>query len=313
MVELQKAWVYKEYGKFQDVLKLDEIPVPEVTPDQVLVKVEAAALNPIDFKRGLGYFSKTDSPLPTVPGYDVAGVVFKVGCEVSKFKEGDEVYGDINEYSIDKPKQWGGLAEYTAVEEKLLALKPRNLTFAEAASLPVAVETAEQGLEQANFQKGQTILVTGGAGGVGSQVIQIAKEVYGASLVATTASTKKLEFVKSLGADVAIDYTKDNYEELPKKYDVVYDTVGDYPKCIKAVKDGGKVVLISAYGDAPAINLGLVADGKILTKLAPYFEQGKVKPIIDPKGHFKFAQVIEAFAYLETGRATGKVVVSIGE
>ncbi|PIA40531.1 hypothetical protein AQUCO_02500322v1 [Aquilegia coerulea] len=216
-----KAWVYGDYGGV-DVLKFDsKVSVPEVKEDQVLVKVVAAALNPVDGKRRLGKFKATDSPLPTVPGYDIAGVVVKVGSQVKTLKEGDEVYGDINEKALEFPKQFGSLAEYTAVEEKLLALKPKNLDFIQAASLPLAIETAYEGLERTGFSAGKSILVLGGAGGVGSLVIQLAKEVFGASKVAATSSTGKLDFLKSLGVDLAIDYTKENFEDLPEKFDVV--------------------------------------------------------------------------------------------
>ncbi|XP_060675060.1 2-methylene-furan-3-one reductase-like [Ziziphus jujuba] len=130
-----KAWVYGEYGGV-DVLKLDtKVSVPEVKEDQVLIKVVAAALNPVDFKRRQGKFKNTDSPLPTVPGYDVAGVVVKVGSQVKEFKEGDEVYGDIHGKALEGPKQSGSIAEYTAVEEKLLALKPKNLSSQLSTSL----------------------------------------------------------------------------------------------------------------------------------------------------------------------------------
>ncbi|CAA2967792.1 2-methylene-furan-3-one reductase [Olea europaea subsp. europaea] len=220
-----KAWSYSEYGGV-DVLKLESnVAVPEVKEDQVLIKVVAAALNPVDFKRRLGKFQATDSPLPTVPGYDVSGIVVKVGSQVKGLKEGDEVYGDIHEKTLDGPKQFGSLAEYTAVEEKLLALKPKNLDFAQAAGLPLAIETAYEGLERAGFSSGKSILILGGAGGVGSLVIQLAKHVFGASKIAATASTPKLDFLKSLGADLAIDYTKENFEDLPEKFDVVYDSV----------------------------------------------------------------------------------------
>ncbi|KAG5520939.1 hypothetical protein RHGRI_033486 [Rhododendron griersonianum] len=168
-----KAWVYGEYGSV-DVLKFDSsVSVPPVKDDQVLVKVAAAALNPVDFKRRLGKFKATDSPLPTVPGYDVAGVVVKVGSQVKSLKEGDEVYGNINEKALEGPKQFGSFAEYTAVEEKLLALKPKNLDFAQAAGLPLAIQTAYEGLERSGFSDGKSVLVLGGAGGVGSLVIQV--------------------------------------------------------------------------------------------------------------------------------------------
>lgn len=305
-----KAWVYKEYGNSQKVLNLEtNVEVPSLREDQVLIKVVAAALNPVDFKRMLGVISATDSPLPTIPGYDIAGVVEKVGSQVKKFKVGDEVYGDINEKALDHPKQNGSLAEYTAVEENLLALKPKNLSFVEAASLPLAIETAYEGLERSAFSADKSILVLGGAGGVGTLVIQLAKHVFGASKVAATSSTAKLDLLKSLGADLAIDYTKENIEDLPEKFDVVFDAVGQCDKALKGVKEGGKVVAIIGSVTPPAFLFVVTSDGSMLEKLNPYLESGKVKAIIDPKGPFPFSQTLEAFSHLESSRATGKVVI----
>ncbi|KAJ4749150.1 Zinc-binding dehydrogenase family oxidoreductase [Rhynchospora pubera] len=304
-----KAWAYDDYGDVS-MLRFDgSVAVPDIKEDQVLVKVSAAALNPVDFKRRFGKFKATDSPLPTVPGYDVAGTVVKVGSQVNSLKEGDEVYGDVNEKALEGPKQYGSLAEYVAVEEKLLALKPKILDFSQAAALPLAIETANEGLERAGFGPGKSILVLGGAGGVGSLVIQLAKNVFGASRVAATSSTGKLELLKSLGADLAIDYTKENFEDLPEKFDVVYDAVGQCDKAVKAVKEGGSVVVLTGAVTPPGFRFVVTSDGSALTKLNPFLESGKVKPVIDPKGPFPFSQVVEAFSYLETGRATGKVVV----
>ncbi|KAL6187074.1 hypothetical protein ACLB2K_043189 [Fragaria x ananassa] len=304
-----KAWVYEEYGGV-DVLKFDtKVAVPELLDDQVLIKVMAAALNPVDFKRRQGKFQSTDSPLPTVPGYDVAGVVVKVGSQVKDFKVGDEVYGDIHEKALDGPKQSGSLAEYTAVEERLIALKPKNLDFAQAASLPLAIETAYEGLERTGFSAGKSLLVLNGAGGVGSLVIQLAKHVFGASRVAATSSTGKLELLKSLGADLAIDYTKENIEELPEKFDVVYDAIGQCDKAVKVVKEGGSVVALTGAVTPPGFRFVVTSNGAVLKKLNPYLESGKVKPVIDPKGPFPFSKLVEAFSYLETNRATGKVVI----
>ncbi|MCO5600115.1 hypothetical protein L7F22_054223 [Adiantum nelumboides] len=305
----QKAWYYDEYGAAKDVLKFGEVAVPQLQPEQVLVKVKAAALNPVDFKRRLGKIKATDSPLPTVPGYDVAGVIVKVGSNVTAFKEGDAVYANVSEQALNGPKQWGSIAQYTAVEEKLLGAKPKNLSFAEAASLPLAIETALEGLERAGFKEGQSILVLGGAGGVGSLVIQLAKQVFGASLVAATASTSKLDFLKELGVDVAIDYTKEKYEDKHEKYDVVFDAVGECDKAIKVVK-GGSVVVLTGAVSPPGFRFVVTSKGESLSKLNPYLESGKVKPIIDAKGLFKFSEVVEAFSYLETGRATGKIVIA---
>ncbi|CAJ1946741.1 unnamed protein product [Sphenostylis stenocarpa] len=304
-----KAWVYFEYGNTEEILILESnIPIPDTKEDQVLIKVVAAALNPIDYKRALGSFKSIDSPLPTVPGYDVAGVVVRVGSQVKKFKVGDEVYGDINQDPLNNPKTIGSLAEYTAVEEKVLAHKPSNLNFIEAAALPLAIITAYQGLERVEFSAGKSILVLGGAGGVGSLVIQVAKHVFKASKVAATASTAKLDLLRDLGADLAIDYTKENVAELEEKFDVVYDTVGhsEIEGALKAVKESGKVVTIAAYGNPEAIFLRRISDGSVLEKLHPYLESGKVKPLLDPKSPFLFSQTVEAFAHLKTNRAIGK-------
>ncbi|XP_056170020.1 2-methylene-furan-3-one reductase-like isoform X2 [Syzygium oleosum] len=305
-----KAWLYAKHGNPVDVLKLDsDLRVPEIKEDQVLVKVVAAALNPVDAKRALGFFKDTDSSPPIVPGYDMAGVVVKVGDQVKKFKVGDEVYGDVNEKSLDHPQQHGTLAEYTAVEERLLALKPKNLSFVEAAALPAAIETAYEGLERTRLSSGKSILVLGGAGGVGSLVIQLAKEVFGASRVAATSSTGKLDFLKSLGADLAIDYTKENFEDLPEKFDVVYDTIGQRERATRAVKEGGSVVTIVGGVTPPTFKFVWTSKGSILEKLNPFIESQKIKPVIDPKGTFPFSRVLQAFAYLGTGRVTGEIVI----
>ncbi|KAK3413240.1 hypothetical protein EUGRSUZ_I01807 [Eucalyptus grandis] len=217
-----KAWVYREHGNVADVLGLDpELEVPKLQEGQVLVKVLAATLNPADAARVKGVFQLPGFSLPAVPGYDLAGVVVKVGREVKELKVGDEVYGFMWHAKKD-----GTLAEYAAVEESFLALKPKKLRFGEAASLPVVIQTAYGGLERAGLSHGKSLLVLGGAGGVGTLIIQLAKEVFGASRVAATSSTGKLDLLKSLGADLAIDYTKVNFEDLPEKFDVVYDTVG---------------------------------------------------------------------------------------
>nr|AFK35692.1 unknown [Lotus japonicus] len=304
-----KAWVYGEYGGV-DVLKFDSnVAVPDLKEDQVLVRVVAAALNPVDAKRRQGKFKATDSPLPTVPGYDVAGVVVKVGSEVKEFRVGDEVYGDVNEKALEGPKQFGSLAEYTAVEEKLLAPKPKNLDFAQAASLPLAIETAYEGLERTGFSSGKSILVLNGSGGVGSLVIQLAKQVFGAARVAATPGTRNLELLKSLGVDLAIDYTKENFEDLPEKFDVVYDAIGQCDRAVKAIKEGGSVVALTGAVTPPGFRFVVTSNGTVLRKLNPYLESGKVKPIVDSKGPFPFTQLAEAFSYLETNRATGKVVI----
>ncbi|KAG0630122.1 hypothetical protein M758_1G155800 [Ceratodon purpureus] len=305
---VHEAWLYYEYGPAKEVLKLEEIAVPEVKPDQVLVKVKAAAINPVDYKRRTGYVT-LNSPFPIVPGYDCAGVVVKVGDAASKFKVGDEVYGMTSESPVAHPKQWGTLAPYTACEDKFLALKPKNLSFEEAASLPLAILTATEGLQKAGCEAGKTVLVLGGAGGVGTHVIQVAKHVLKAAHVTATGSAHKTDFLKSLGADEVIDYHTVDYTEKPERYDIIYDTVGEGPtKGLKVMKDGG--VLVSIATRDPTYRHVVAASSEVLEMLNPYLDNGAIKAIIDPKGKFKFSEVLQAFEYLETGRATGKVVIA---
>ncbi|KAF7846686.1 hypothetical protein BT93_L3914 [Corymbia citriodora subsp. variegata] len=300
-----KAWVYREHGNAADVLGLDpELELPEVQEGQVLVKVLAAALNPIDTHRVTGVFQLPGFSLPAVPGYDLAGIVVKVDRKVKELKVGDEVFGIADEH--------GTLAEYTAVKESSLALKPKKLSFEESASLPLTIQTAHGGLERAGLCPGMSLLVLGGAGGVGTLTIQLGKEVFGAARVAATCSTGKLDLLKSLGADLAIDYTKVNFEDLPEKFDVVYDAVGQSERAVKAVKPGGSVVTIAEHNKTlppPAFSFIGTSDGSTLEKLNPFLESRKVKPVIDPKSPFPFTQAIEAFSYLQTGRAAGKVVI----
>ena len=164
-----------------------------------------------------------------VPGCDMAGVVIGKGFDVTKFDIGDEVYGNIQDFNTGgKLKQLGTLAQFIVVEESLVARKPKCLSFEEAASLPLAVQTAMEGFKTAGFKKGQTIFVVGGAGGVGTLVLQLAKPMYGASYVVATTSTPKVEFVKQLGADKVVDYTKTKYEDLKEKFDFLYDTIGKF-------------------------------------------------------------------------------------
>lgn len=170
--------------------------------------------------------------MQVTPGCDMAGVVIEKGEDVSKFDIGDEVYGNIQDFDVDGVvKQLGTLAEFIVVEEHLVALKPKNLSFEEAGSLPVAVQTAIQGFRIAGFKEGQTVFVVGGAGGVGSLVVQLAKHLFRASEVVATTSTAKVKFVKSLGADKVVDYTKTSYEDVEDKYDLVYDTIGNLFRC----------------------------------------------------------------------------------
>ncbi|KAH9320856.1 hypothetical protein KI387_015495 [Taxus chinensis] len=306
----QKAWFHNKYGSV-DVLQLGEFPVPKAGPGFVLVKVRAAALNPVDCKRREGVFQHNDSEFPTVPCCDMSGVVVEVGEGVTKFKKGDEVYGDIQEFMSGKPKQCGVLAEYTAAEEYLVAAKPKKLSFEEAASLASVLITASQAFETANFAKGQSVFIVGGAGGVGSVAIQLAKHVYGASKVVATTSTPKVGFVKGLGADVVHDYTKHSYDQITEKFDFVFDTIGDSAKSHVVAKEGAPIIDIAAFPPHPkAQNMFAIPGAVKLEKLSEYLESGKVKAVLDPKSPFPFSKVIEAFKHQETGRASGKIVIS---
>nr|DAD48094.1 TPA_asm: hypothetical protein HUJ06_018031 [Nelumbo nucifera] len=251
--------------------------------------------------------------LQVVPGCDMAGVVVGKGEGVMKFSIGDEVYGNIQDFNAEgKLKQLGTLAEYVAVEETLVALKPSNLSFEEAASLPLAVQTAIEGFITAGFKEGQSIFIVGGAGGVGTLAVQLAKHVYGASRVVASCSAPKVEFVKSLGADLVIDYTKTKYEEIQEKYDFLYDTIGDTKNSFVVAKDGAPIVDITWPPSHPrAVYSSLTVCGKNLESLWPYLESGKLKAVLDPTGPYRFTDVIEAFRYLETGRARGKVIIII--
>ncbi|CAI9111050.1 OLC1v1011184C1 [Oldenlandia corymbosa var. corymbosa] len=305
-----KAWIYTQHGVAADILKFEpEFDVPNVKDDQVLIKVVAAALNSIDTLRMSSSFKGTDSPFPIIPGYDVAGVVVKVGSNVKEFKVGDEVYGDINENSLN-PTQFGSVAEYCAVDEKVLALKPKHLSFVEAAGFPLAVETAYEGLEAAALSAGNSLLVLGGSGGVGTLIIQLAKKVFGASRVVATCSAAKAALVKSLGADLTVDYKHEKVEDLPERFDVVYDTTGESDKAVKLIKEGGRVVSITGTAVPPAFHFVMSSTGSVLKKLNPCFEEGKVKPVLDPKTPIPFSQAVEAFTFMASHRATGKIVIS---
>ncbi|XP_057866463.1 2-methylene-furan-3-one reductase [Cryptomeria japonica] len=306
-----KAWFYNEYGSL-DVLQFGEVPDPSLGPGQVLIKIRAAALNPVDFKmRQYGIFRTADAPFPMVPGCDLAGVVADVGEGVSKFKKGDEVYGDIQDFTVGNPRQVGTLAEFTVAEEHLLALKPTNLSFEEAASLPLALLTALQAFDSVDFQKGQSVFIVGGAGGVGTLAIQLAKHFFEASRIVSTSSAAKAEFVKSLGADLVVDYTKQSYEQIDEKFDFVFDTMGESFKSHVVAKEGGKIVDIASFPPhEKAVNLLVKPLGSDLERLAQYIESGKLKPIIDPKSPFAFSDVLEAFKHQESARARGKIVVS---
>src|SRR6266404_4813129 len=239
-----KAFVVDRYGRKNDV-RVGDIPVPEPREDDVLIQIHAAGVNPLDSKIRDGEF-KLILPyrLPLILGNDLAGVVVRVGSRVRRFKPGDEVYARPDKDRI------GTFAEFIAIKEASLAIKPQELTMEEAASIPLVGLTAWQALiERANLKKGQKVLIHAGSGGVGTFAIQLAKHL--GAIVATTTSTANLDLVKRLGADIVIDYRKDDFEKLLRDYFVVLNSLGGetLEKSLRVLKPGGKLISISGPPD----------------------------------------------------------------
>lgn len=330
-----KAVVAERYGG-PEVVAIVERPEPEVGPSDVLIGVRAASLNPLDFKIRDGKAKLAIRVTPPIAlGCDVAGVVAAVGSAITRVKVGDEVFARLEKLRM------GGLAERVAADEKVVALKPKRSSFEEAASVPLAGLTALQALRDvAGLTIGQRVLVHAGAGGVGSLAIQIAKNL--GLWVATTTSTKNVDFVKSLGADEVIDYTKDKVEDRVRDLDAVFDTLGGASElaALGLVKRGGIVVGIGGLPDGEFARTGMPAwsrpviwlitgkrrraaakagvrfqylfmtpDGTQLAELARWIDRGTLRPILHKT--YPFAEVAEAFAELERGRARGKIVVTI--
>lgn len=331
-----KAFLVDRYKK-KSALRLGDVPEPDVRDHDVLVAVHAAGLNMLDAKLRDGEF-KLILPyrLPLILGHDVAGVVVKVGAKVRQFKVGDEVYARPRDGRV------GTLAEAIAMDEADVALKPRNLSMAEAASIPLVGLTAWQVFQRANLKQGQKILIHAGSGGVGTFAIQLAKHL-GATVAATT-STANVDLVRSLGADVVVDYKKEQFEEVLSGYDVVLNSLGNdtLEASLKVLNPGGTLISISGPPDLAfarehgsnwflqqvtrllsfgirrkAKQLGIRysfvfmrANGEQLSKITSLIESGVIKPVVDRA--FPFLAINEAMEYLETGRAKGKVVVKVG-
>ena len=329
-----KAFVVARYGK--DGLRASQVPDPITGPRDVLVRVRAAGINPLDkmvrdgeFKRLLKY--KT----PFVLGHDLAGVVMRVGAEVRDYKVGDEVYARPRDLRI------GAFAEYIVVDQADIALKPQSLTMEESAAIPLVALAAWQALvDLAQVKPGQKVLVHAGAGGLGSTVIQLAKHL--GATVATTANGKDSEKVRGLGADEVIDYTKADFAALLSGYDVVLDSLGGdtLTKSLTVLKPGGLAISVVGPPDAAfAVQVGrpllkpvmallsrkvraqagklgvryafffMRADGARLKTLAALYDAGTLRPVLDRT--FPFDETLEAMAYVEQGRAKGKVVVTM--
>lgn len=309
-----KAAQINQYGG-QDVLQVtNDVEKPKLGSDQVLVEVVAAGLNPFDWKVREGYM-KDFIPLqfPATLGGDLTGTVAEVGENVSGFTVGQAVYGQANAVSGN-----GSYAEFSPVAATQLVAKPENLDFVTAAALPLAGVSAYQAVvDHINLQPGQKILIHGGAGGIGTIAIQIAKNI--GATVATTASTDDLDYVKELGADVVIDYTQQDFSKELSDYDAVFDTVGGETatKSFEVLAEGGTLVSMVEQADN-----GLAADKNItfiaqqskatqerLSKLAELADVGAIKVHVDKV--FPLNQAAEALEYLKTGHARGKVVLQI--
>lgn len=309
-----KAVVINEYGNV-DKLQMDNIAIPEISEDEVLVEVKATSINPIDWKLREGYLAKA-IPLkfPIVLGWDVSGIITRVGQKVKEFKTGDKV--------LARPDltNRGTYAEYTAVKEDKLALLPENVSFEEAAALPLAGMTAWQGIYEAlEVKPGQKVLMQGGAGGVGIIAIQLLKHI-GAE-VYTTASAKNEEFLKSLGAKEVIDYHDTDFSQVLSDVDAVFDTIGGdtLAKSYSVLKKGGRLVTIAGdidedlakSKDITANSLWLRPNGKQLTELVNLVSEGVVKVIIDSTHPFTEEGVKAAQNVSESHHAKGKIVISM--
>ncbi|MHC2301834.1 NADP-dependent oxidoreductase [Rhizobium mongolense] len=331
-----RAFVVDKYKKM-GTLRLADMPAPELRDDDVLVEIHATSVNPLDSKVRDGEF-KLFLPYrpPFILGHDVAGIVTRVGPRVSRFKVGDQVYARPRDHRV------GTFAEFIAINEADVALKPKNLSMEEAGSIPLVGLTAWQVLvETARLKPGQKVFIQAGSGGVGIFAIQLAKHL--GATVATTTSTKNVELVKSLGADVVIDYKKQDFEKILSGYDLVINSQDKktLDKSLGVLKPGGLVISISGPPDpefAKRLGLNLFlrlvirllsrsvrkkakslgirysfllmrAQGQQLSAIASLIESGVIRPVVDQV--FPFEKTGDALAYVETGRASGKVVVTM--
>ncbi len=309
---MMKAVVAHEYGA-PEVLKFEEVPRPEPKEDEALVRVIASGVNPADPLTLSGkYAGEFGTHLPLIPGYDIAGVVEKIGAKITKLKVGDAVYG--------YPTFGGGWADYVTAKEWEVAAKPKSLNFVQAAAVPMGALTAWQALvDVAKLQPGQTVLIHGGSGGVGSFAIQIAK-ARGARVIAT-ASTANQDLLKQLGADVAVDYTKTRFEDVARDVDAVLDPVGKetLPRSYDVVKQGGIVMSLVARPDPAEFKkrgihgaaISVHPDAEDLTEIAHLIEAGKIKPVVTQV--LPLSEAIAAQQQAATHHTRGKLVLRIAD
>lgn len=321
-----KAIVYNKYGP-PDVLELKEVEKPIHENNEVLVKIHAAAMNygNLVLLKGEPFIARFAfgllKPRYSIPGGDIAGRVEAVGKDVKTFQPGDDVFGDLS------GSGWGGFAEYVAVPEDALAFKPANLSFEEAAAVPMAGVTALQGLRnKGKIQSGQKVLINGASGGVGTFAVQIAKSL-GAE-VTGVCSTRNLDILRSIGADFCIDYTKDDFTQKMESYDLIlavngYQPISAYKRALNPhgifVHVGGSgagmfqvMVLgpwMSMIGSKKMGSMLQRHNQEDLNYLKELLEDGKIRPVIDRK--YKLSEVPDAFRYFEEGHAQGKVVISM--
>jgi NADPH:quinone reductase-like Zn-dependent oxidoreductase len=306
-----KAVVANEFGG-PEVLKYQDAPKPEAKNDEILVRVIAAAVNPVDTYVRQGKFLKSSGPI--IIGYDIAGIVERTGPEARRFKPGDQVYCYLS------VMRGGGYAEYAVAKESEAALKPENINFVEAAAVPLAATTAWQALiDSAKIDKGQRVLIHGGSGGVGSFAIQIAK-ARGAKVIAT-ASTVHQQLLKQLGVDQAIDYTTTKFEDVVKDVDVVLNCVraDALGRSYGVVKKGGVIVSITDEPDQTECakhgitcsRMGAHPDSKVLEELTKLIESRKMKPIVSQT--FPLAEASKAHQQVETHHTLGKIVLKVAE
>lgn len=313
-----KAIVYTKYGP-PDVLQLKEVEKPIPKDHEVLIKVEAASVNPFDwhFMRGTPYLVRIQAgilkPKDNAVGVDVSGVVEAVGKDVKEFQSGDEVFGSCN----------GAFAEYVSASEKGLVKKPDNLTFEQAASVPVAAFTALQGLrDKGQIQPGQRVLINGASGGVGTFAVQIAKS-FGAE-VTGVCSTRNVDMVRSIGADFVIDYTQEDFTQSAKHYDLIFDTIGNrsLSNCRRILSSNGILVIVggpmnralrasvmSRFVSQKMLMFMALRSKKDLIVMHDLLISGKVTPVIDRR--YSLNEVPQAIRYLEEGHARGKVIITM--